>query len=156
MPQFCEMKTTCILKGRWLASERQADSQCSGTARHQAARACGGMLALRRLPPSVDLGRPPRRPATRSRRALGATPPDKAASDLARRAGASSHPADSAAHLGPRFLQALRHAGSGNPINIYRPTTIGKASFANSVRPDRPGEGRQDLSQPLRRHRPGY
>jgi outer membrane protein len=47
--------------------------------------------------------------------------------------GAGPYRAVFAAHVRARFFQALRGL-SGNPINKYRPTTIGKASFANSVR----------------------
>ena len=43
----------------------------------------------------------------------------------------------------------------GNPINMYRPTTIARADFNNSVRTAGFGQGRQDLSEPLRCDRAG-
>jgi outer membrane protein TolC len=63
----------------------------------------------------------------------GASAPEKAASDLP---SAPSVVLTEPVNLRPSLRDYSKPAGRllGNPINIYRPTSIGKASFANSVR----------------------
>jgi outer membrane protein TolC len=63
----------------------------------------------------------------------GASAPDKAASDLP---SAPSVVLTEPVNLRPSARDFSKPAGRflGNPINIYRPTSIGKASFQNSVR----------------------
>ena len=63
----------------------------------------------------------------------GASAPDKAASELP---SAPSVVLTEPVNLRPSARDFSKPAGRflGNPINIYRPTTIGKASFSNSVR----------------------
>ena len=62
----------------------------------------------------------------------GAIAPDKAASELP----AAPVPVATEPNLHPSSRDFSRPFGSWmrNPINVYRPTTIGKASFTNSVR----------------------
>jgi outer membrane protein TolC len=63
----------------------------------------------------------------------GASSPDKAASELP---SAPSVVLTEPVNLRPSLRDFSKPAGRflGNPINIYRPTSIGKASFSNSVR----------------------
>jgi len=63
----------------------------------------------------------------------GANAPDKAASDLP---SAPSVVLTEPVNLRPSLRDFSKPAGRflGNPINMYRPTSIGKASFSNSVR----------------------
>jgi outer membrane protein TolC len=63
----------------------------------------------------------------------GASAPDKAASDLP---SAPEVVLTEPVNLRPSLRDFSKPAGRllGNPINIYRPTSIGKASFQNSVR----------------------
>ena len=63
----------------------------------------------------------------------GANAPDKAASDLP---SAPTVVLTEPVNLRPSLRDFSKPAGRwlGNPINIYRPTSIGKASFSNSVR----------------------
>jgi outer membrane protein TolC len=63
----------------------------------------------------------------------GATAPDKAASELP---SAPSVVLTEPVNLRPSLRDFSKPAGRflGNPINIYRPTSVGKASFQNSVR----------------------
>jgi hypothetical protein len=74
---------------------------------------------------------------------------NKAASDLP--------PAPVPTQTEPLFLrQSARDFSNpaghllSNPINIYRPTTIAKADFNNSIRLQGIGEGWQDLPEPVR------
>jgi outer membrane protein TolC len=76
----------------------------------------------------------------------GASAPDKAASDLP---SAPSVVLTEPVNLRPSLRDFSKPAGRflGNPINMYRPTSIGKASFQNSVRPaDLVREGKIYLS----------
>jgi outer membrane protein TolC len=63
----------------------------------------------------------------------GASAPDKAASELP---SAPSVVLTEPVNLRPSLRDFSKPAGRflGNPFNMYRPTSIGKASFANSVR----------------------
>ena len=63
----------------------------------------------------------------------GASAPEKAASDLP---SAPSVVLTEPVNLRPSLRDYSKPAGRllGNPINVYRPTSIGKASFQNSVR----------------------
>jgi outer membrane protein len=76
---------------------------------------------------------PPAQPGPATTPGAGAKSQDKAASELpAAPAPALTEPV----RLRPGERDFSKPAGKlfGNPINMYRPTTIGKASFANSVR----------------------
>jgi outer membrane protein TolC len=68
-----------------------------------------------------------------SQAGAGASAPDKAASDLP---SAPTVVLTEPVNLRPSARDFSKPAGRflGNPINIYRPTSIGKASFSNSVR----------------------
>jgi hypothetical protein len=77
-----------------------------------------------------------------------ATAPDKAASELpAAPVPAQTEPLN--LRQSARDFSVPSGRLLGNPINKYRPTTISKSSFANSVRLDRSGQGWKDLSEPL-------
>ena len=80
----------------------------------------------------------------------GSNRPDKAASQLP---SAPVPVMTEPVSLRPSSRDFSKPFGSWlrNPLGVYRPTTIGKASFINSVRLDRSGEGRQDLPEPVRR-----
>ncbi len=73
------------------------------------------------------------KPGIAQQAAAGSSGPDKAASELpAAPAPAETAPID----LRPTNRDFSRPFATwiGDPINVYRPTTIGKASFTNSVR----------------------
>jgi outer membrane protein len=61
------------------------------------------------------------------------TTTDKSASDLPPGTGAHRNAATRSASVAARFFKAVR-ASAGNPIKMYMPTTVPKASFVNSVR----------------------
>ncbi len=78
---------------------------------------------------SLSTGMPP---GFAQQNGAGAVAPDKAASELP----AAPAPAATEPNLHPSSRDFSRPFASWlrNPINVYRPTTIGKASFTNSVR----------------------
>ena len=96
----------------------------SQTGRQTAARPSGG---------HADLGGGNALRISPSRRRAGATGPDKAASELPSAPAPVADRAVDSAPLRARFSKPAARL-LGNPINMFRPTTIAKASFVNSVR----------------------
>ncbi len=85
------------------------------------------------VPPGYAQQAPPPQPGPATVQGAGSKTPEKQASELP---GAPAPILTEPFSLRPTARDFTKPAGKllGNPINMYRPTTIGKASFANSVR----------------------
>ena len=123
--------------------EREATNQ-NGKAR---AHAGGRLRAVAAVLLTLTAGMPP---GFAQQAGAGSKGPDKAASELARGAYAGAHAAVSSAHFEPRLFQTLRRlAGQSHQHLPAHDDRQGKLYEFRAAR--RPGEGRQDLPEPLRR-----